>query len=232
MYAVNRTGGKQYRVSQGDMNAPEFQARSRDEIGTLTETFHLQRQRLGLRTRVLGQVLIPVTADYRVCLKRAPDFQAACTEAWGPPSIVAERSGDTTHSVVSLRELQAVVSAHEWRKKGVPVAALGASIHPHRSGRTQGSGQPLLARCIGRHVSEEPRALRAVGQRRIQVLRGQGLLKVLNIGVHGPAQLLAALLHRRRPPGPGGGHRPRCRRSPAPSAPAAPAGPQPARRCC
>jgi SAM-dependent methyltransferase len=100
---------------------------------TLTETFHLQRQRLGLRTRVLGQVLIPVTADYRVCLKRAPDFQAACTEAWGPPSLVAERSGDTTHSVVSLRELQAVVSAHEWRKVGVDVPALGpkGKIHPH-----------------------------------------------------------------------------------------------------
>jgi methylase of polypeptide subunit release factors len=33
--------------------------------------------------------------------------------------------------VVALRELLAVVSAHEWRKKGVPVAAVGGSIHPH-----------------------------------------------------------------------------------------------------
>ena len=30
-----------------------------------------------------------------------------------------------------LRELLAVISAHEWRKKGVPVAATGGRIHPH-----------------------------------------------------------------------------------------------------
>ena len=33
--------------------------------------------------------------------------------------------------MASLRELQGLVGAHEWRKKGVPIAALGASIHPH-----------------------------------------------------------------------------------------------------
>jgi methylase of polypeptide subunit release factors len=34
--------------------------------------------------------------------------------------------------VVSLRSLQGLIGAHEWRKKGVPIAALqGAHIHPH-----------------------------------------------------------------------------------------------------
>jgi hypothetical protein len=51
----------------------------------------------------------------------------ACTEAWGP--------ADGTPSVVSLRELLGMVGAHEWRKKGVEIAALGAAphnrIHPH-----------------------------------------------------------------------------------------------------
>jgi len=32
---------------------------------------------------------------------------------------------------VSLRELLGLVGAHEWRKKGVEIAALGARIHPH-----------------------------------------------------------------------------------------------------
>jgi methylase of polypeptide subunit release factors len=47
---------------------------------------------------------------------------AALGEAWGAP--------DGEASVVSLRELQGLVGAHEWRKKGVEVPALGARIHP------------------------------------------------------------------------------------------------------
>ena len=50
-------------------------------------------------------------------------MQAACREAYGPP--------DGEPSLVSLRELLAVVSAHEWRKKGVPVPAVQGRIHPH-----------------------------------------------------------------------------------------------------
>lgn len=46
----------------------------------------------------------------------------ACLEALGE----AEEA-----YVMSLRELLGIVGAHEWRKKGVAVAALGARIHPH-----------------------------------------------------------------------------------------------------
>ncbi|CAG0977979.1 partial Ribosomal protein L11 methyltransferase, partial [Anaerolineae bacterium] len=56
-------------------------------------------------------------------LRRAPDARQACVEAWGEP--------DGQASVVSLRELQGLIGAHEWRKKGVPIPALGANIHPH-----------------------------------------------------------------------------------------------------
>lgn len=85
------------------------------------EAFHQHRQTQGQRARVLGMVLIPVTADYRIPLRRAPDVTQACVEAYGPAK------GDF---VVSLREIQALVGAHEWRKKGVEVAALGGRIHP------------------------------------------------------------------------------------------------------
>ena len=34
-------------------------------------------------------------------------------------------------SVVSLREVLGLIGAHEWRKKGVEIAALGARIHPY-----------------------------------------------------------------------------------------------------
>jgi len=89
--------------------------------------FHLHRQAQAQRARVLLQVLIPLDGDYGIPLRRAPDHRLAFTEAWG--------AADGVASVVSLRELVGLVSAHEWRKKGVPVVALGPApdnrIHPH-----------------------------------------------------------------------------------------------------
>ena len=91
--------------------------------------FHRHRQAQAQRARVLGMVLIPLDADFGIPLRRAPDMRQACREAWGLPD---EPGGA---SVASLRELLGLVSAHEWRKKGVAVAALGAAphnrIHPH-----------------------------------------------------------------------------------------------------
>ena len=87
------------------------------------EAFARHRAQQGQRAAWLGRVLVQLTADYRVPLRRAQDVQAACQEAYGPAG--------TEASLVALRELLAVISAHEWRKKGVPVAAVHGSIHPH-----------------------------------------------------------------------------------------------------
>lgn len=94
------------------------------------EAFHLHRQAQAQRARVLGMVLIPFDADYSIPLRRAPDAKKACAEAWGPAK---EGAGS---SVASLRELMGFISAHEWRRKGVPIPALGEDgphnrIHPH-----------------------------------------------------------------------------------------------------
>ncbi len=93
--------------------------------GTPLETFHLHRQAQAQRARTLAMLLLPLDADYRIPLRRAPDLRTACEEAYG----LADPGGDA--SVVSLRELLGVVGAHEWRQKGVAVAALDAHIHPH-----------------------------------------------------------------------------------------------------
>jgi methylase of polypeptide subunit release factors len=91
---------------------------------TALEGFEQHRKAQALRVRILGQLLVEVGADYRIALKRAPDVLQACTEAWGPP--------DGQSRVLSLRSLQGLIGAYEWRKKGVPMAALGgAHIHPH-----------------------------------------------------------------------------------------------------
>ncbi|QJR15264.1 N5-glutamine methyltransferase family protein [Usitatibacter palustris] len=86
------------------------------------DAFNAERQARAQRARTLGMLLVPLEADYTTPLRRAPDYREAFLEAYGP--------GDEP-SVVSLRELQGVVGAHEWRRKGVDVKALGAKIHPH-----------------------------------------------------------------------------------------------------
>ncbi|MEO8120045.1 MAG: class I SAM-dependent methyltransferase [Rhodoferax sp.] len=95
----------------------------------LAEAFHLHRLAQSQRARMLGMLLIPFNADYSIPLRRGPDVKVACTEAWGPADDTAGAS------VVSLRELLGVTSAHEWRRKGVEIAALGEEpgnrIHPH-----------------------------------------------------------------------------------------------------
>lgn len=95
----------------------------RKTAATPLEAFNQHRQAQAQRARTLGMLLIPLGADYSISLRRAPDLHQACQEAYGPASEA---------SVVSLRELLGINGAHEWRKKGVPIPALGGlHIHPH-----------------------------------------------------------------------------------------------------
>jgi len=91
--------------------------------------FNLHRQAQAQRARVLGMVLIPFNPDFGIALRRAPDARQACAEGWG----VADPAAGV--SVASLRELLGLISAHEWRKNGVEIPALGVApnnrIHPH-----------------------------------------------------------------------------------------------------
>jgi methylase of polypeptide subunit release factors len=70
----------------------------------------------------LGALLVPLDEDYGIPLRRAPDIRQACTEAYGP--------GEEP-SIASLRTLLGVIGAHEWRSKGIEIAAVGGRIHPH-----------------------------------------------------------------------------------------------------
>ena len=92
------------------------------KAATLADAFHRHRQLQAQRARTLGMLLVELDGGHAIALRRAPDVREACREAWG------EGEGPC---VVSLRELLGVIGAHEWRAKGIPVAALGARIHPH-----------------------------------------------------------------------------------------------------
>ncbi len=88
-----------------------------------SEAFNLHRQSQSLRARVLGTILIPLAADYSIPLRRAPEVAQACNEVYGKGGMA---------SLLSLRELSGLIGAHEWRKKGVQIAALDdESIYPH-----------------------------------------------------------------------------------------------------
>ncbi len=86
------------------------------------EEFHHQRQLQAQRARLLGMLLLQFDEGHALPLRRAPDLRQACNEAYG----VAPEP-----YVSSLREILGLIGAHEWRRKGLVVAALGARIYPH-----------------------------------------------------------------------------------------------------
>ena len=94
-----------------------------------TNAFHQYRLAQSQRARILGSLLLPFNEDYSIALRRAPDARQACAEAWGPSDPAAGAS------VASLRELLGVIGAHEWRKRGIEIPALGAApnnrVHAH-----------------------------------------------------------------------------------------------------
>ena len=67
-------------------------------------------------------LLIPFLADHLIPLRRAPDVRQACEEVYG--------AADTPY-VISLRELLRLIGAHEWRRNGIDIPALGERIHAH-----------------------------------------------------------------------------------------------------
>jgi hypothetical protein len=93
---------------------------------TAKDIFNQHRLIQSQRARILGMLLIQCGPDHTIPLRRAPDLAQACIEAYGAV---------TQSYVVSLRELLGVVSAHEWRKNGLPILADGDGepiyIHPH-----------------------------------------------------------------------------------------------------
>jgi ribosomal protein L11 methylase PrmA len=93
---------------------------------TPLDAFNLHRQAQSQRARTLAMLVLEFDGEHRLALRRAPDVTQACGEAYG--------TGDAAQGsyVASMRELLGLIGAHEWRKKGVEIAALGGQrIHPH-----------------------------------------------------------------------------------------------------
>jgi tRNA1(Val) A37 N6-methylase TrmN6 len=84
--------------------------------------FQQYRNHQADQARRLNSLLIAMDDEYVIPLRRAPEVERACHEAYGPSD--ASR-------LIPLRELLGVIGAHQLRRKGIAVPALKERIHPH-----------------------------------------------------------------------------------------------------
>ncbi len=90
---------------------------------TLARAFDEFREDQKSRAQLLGKLLIPVGPDHKIHLKRAPLIEEAAAQSYGR---------DVPAYLVSLRELQGVISAFEWRKKGVTIDLSECGLAPFK----------------------------------------------------------------------------------------------------
>lgn len=95
---------------------------ARNDGEDVAKAFYRFRQARSHRARMLGRLLVPLTAGPAVALRRAPDIAEAWRAAAGPV---------TEATVTPLQDVLGAVGAHEWRRNGLFVQELDAVIHPH-----------------------------------------------------------------------------------------------------
>lgn len=119
---IDRT--EQRKIEKAEKKAAQNAHSSKSSSGSqeLPQSFHKNRLAQSQRSRLLGRLLLPFDADYQLTLRRAPEVSEACEAAFGEMNEAC---------VMSFRDLQGALGAAQWRKKGVPVKALGISVHPH-----------------------------------------------------------------------------------------------------
>lgn len=91
---------------------------------TPAQAFAQHRRQQGEKAALLARLLVPLLPGYQLPLRRAQRVDEALALAWGG-------LGSDAAYLLALRELLAVISAAEWRKKGVPVPAVQGRIYPH-----------------------------------------------------------------------------------------------------
>ena len=88
----------------------------------LAAVFLADRASKRVEHELLGRLAVPLGPGWTSPLRRAPDLDAPLQAAFGAAPDGA--------AAMPLREVLGAVGAHQWRVRGVPVPALGATIHP------------------------------------------------------------------------------------------------------
>jgi SAM-dependent methyltransferase len=126
------------------------------------EAFHLHRRARSQRARTLSALLVLLDEDYGIALPRAPDIRQVCAEAYGP---------GRGPSVTPLRALLGLIGAHEWRTKGIEIAAIGGRIYPH-----YGVFAPIRREYVDLVATAPLLALRSLSSLAFDIGTGTGVL--------------------------------------------------------
>ena len=119
VYRGDFRNARQLLAAMGRRLRPRHSPRDRDPA-TL---FRAERERTRTEHDVLSRLLVPVEQGFKVPLRTAPDVTEPLAEAL--------RADAALPGLLPLRDLLGMVGAHEWRRKGVEVPALGIRVHPH-----------------------------------------------------------------------------------------------------
>lgn len=167
---------------------PQAQTGSMEADASARGRFHRFRLQQAQRARLLGMLLLPFAPHHRLNLRRAPDVAAACREALDPANPELAASLEELSYAASLREVLGIIGAHEWRKKGVLVPALGADvrIHPH-----YGVFSPLRSEYLQLlRDAPLPAAVRQQGALAFDIGTGSGVIAAL-LAQRGVASVVA-----------------------------------------
>jgi SAM-dependent methyltransferase len=139
--------------------------RTPPRAGDAASLFRADREEARREHELLSRLVVPIEEGYRVPLRSAPDVAEPLAEALGPDTPLP--------GLLPLRDLLGMVGAHEWRRKGVPVPALGARVHPHYGVYAPVRGE--YVDLVAAAAAERPLASR----RALDVGTGTGVLAIV-----------------------------------------------------
>jgi SAM-dependent methyltransferase len=140
---------------------------SRPRSPALADLFRADREAKRVEQEVLSRLAVPVGPGWSCALHRAPPLEGPLREAFG--------AGPDGPALVPLREILGAIGAHEWLRRGVPVPALGGTIHPRYGvfAPIRGEYVDLVARALA------TRAPAGRAWRAFDVGTGTGVLAIL-----------------------------------------------------
>ena len=88
----------------------------------LAGLFQAEREHKRVEHEVLSRLAVPIGPGWTTPLRRAPALELPLREAFG--------AGPNGPALMPLREILGAMGAYEWLRRGVPVPALGGTVHP------------------------------------------------------------------------------------------------------